>query len=77
VSAQYPALLRTPGAEAEHALLAAVASGGTLIVVHHADIDRTEALAHGFDPDDYVSPADVASVLDDGWQIEVDERRPR
>jgi SAM-dependent methyltransferase len=77
VSAQYPALLRTPGAEAEHALLAAVASGGTLIVVHHADIDRTEALAHGFDPDDYVSPADVAAVLDDGWQIEVDERRPR
>jgi SAM-dependent methyltransferase len=77
VSAQYPALLRTPGADAERALLAAVAPGGTLLVVHHADVDPEHARARGFDPDDYVAPADVAALLGDGWLVEVDERRPR
>jgi SAM-dependent methyltransferase len=77
VSAQYPALLRTPGDDAERALLAAVAPGGTLLVVHHADIDPEEANARGFDPADYVGPADVAALLGDGWRVEVDEKRPR
>jgi SAM-dependent methyltransferase len=77
VSAQYPALLRTPENDAERTLLAAVAPGGTLLVVHHADIDPEHAKARGFDPADYVSPADVGTLLDDGWQVEVDERRPR
>jgi SAM-dependent methyltransferase len=77
VSAQYPALLKTPGDDAERALLAAVAPGGTLLVVHHADIDPEEAKARGFDPADYVSPADVAALLDDGWRVEVDEKRAR
>ena len=77
VSAQYPALLRTPGDDAERALLAAVAPGGTLLVVHHADIDPELAKEHGFDPADYVSPADVAALLDDRWRVEVDQRRPR
>lgn len=77
VSAQYPALLRTPGDDAERALLAAVAPGGTLLVVHHADIDPEEAKARGFDPADYVAPADVAALLDDGWRVEVDEKRSR
>jgi SAM-dependent methyltransferase len=77
VSAQYPALLRTPGDDAERALLAAVAPGGTLLVVHHADIDPEEANARGFDPADYVGPADVAALLDDGWRVEVDEKRSR
>ena len=77
VSAQYPALLRTPGDDAERALLAAVAPGGPLLVVHHADIDPEEAKARGFDPADYVGPADVAALLDDGWRVEVDEKRSR
>jgi SAM-dependent methyltransferase len=77
VSAQYPALLRSPGHDAEHALLAAVAPGGLLLVVHHADIDVEEAKSHGFDPADYVSPTDVAALLDDDWQVRFDERRPR
>ena len=77
VSAQYPALPRTPDDDAERALLAAVAPGGTLLVVHHADIDTEAAKAHGFDPDDYVSPADVATLLDDRWHVEVNERRAR
>ncbi len=74
VSAQYPALLRTPDRAAERALLGAVAAGGTLLVVHHEVLDGA---SHGFDPADYVSPAGVAELLDDDWQVEVDERRPR
>jgi SAM-dependent methyltransferase len=77
VSAQYPALLRTPGNDAERALLTAVAPGGMLLVVHHADIDVEHAKARGFDPADYVSPGDVAAQLDDAWAVSFDERRPR
>ena len=77
VSAQYPALLRTDRHDAETALLAAVAPGGTLLVVHHQIIDAEQTRAHGCDPDDYVSPADVAALLDDSWRIETSETRPR
>jgi SAM-dependent methyltransferase len=77
VSAQYPALLRTDARDAEAALLAAVAPGGTLLVVHHQIVDAEHFKANGCDPDDYVSPADVAALLDDSWRIETDEIRPR
>lgn len=77
VSAHYPALPSTPGADGERALLAAVAPGGTLLVVHHADVDGELAKAHGVDPADYVGHEDVAALLDDGWDVEVDERRAR
>ena len=76
VSAQYPALLRTPDAAAERALLAAVAPGGVLLLVHHAGM-QTHAHDNGFDPADYVWPAMVSALLDDDWQLEVDEQRPR
>ena len=75
VSAQYPVLLRTPGAVAERALVDLVAPGGTLLVVHHAIDHRVHE--GGFDPALYALPADVAALLDDGWRIDVDERRPR
>ncbi len=79
VSAQYPALLRTPDCDAERSLLGAVAPGGHLLVVHHvltnAAIER--AKAHGFDPTDYVSPGDVASLLDERWLVQFDQQRPR
>ncbi len=77
VSAQYPALRHTPNHDAEHRLIAAVAPLGHLVVVHHADVDIEQAKAHGFDPADYVSVGDVASRLDQRWQVTVDERRPR
>ncbi|HEV3268322.1 MAG TPA: class I SAM-dependent methyltransferase [Acidimicrobiales bacterium] len=76
VSAQYPALLRTSDAAAEHALLAAVAPGGVLLVVHHAGMDTQEA-HDGFDPADYVWPPMVAALLDDKWDVELNEQRPR
>jgi SAM-dependent methyltransferase len=79
VSAQYPAVPRTPGHRAELALLDAVAPGGTLLIVHHVPptADESQSHGHAFDPADYVSPATVAALLDRHWQIEVDERRPR
>jgi hypothetical protein len=75
VSAQYPALLRTPDAAAERALLAAVAPGGVLLLVHHAGMDTHQAHQAGFDPADYVWPTMVAALLDEDWQVQVDEQR--
>jgi SAM-dependent methyltransferase len=77
VSAQYPALLRTPGAAAERALLSAVAPGGVLLVVHHAGMEDHPVLDGGDDPADYVWPSMIAALLGDDWQVEVDEERPR
>jgi SAM-dependent methyltransferase len=77
VSAQYPALLRTPDAAAERALLAAVAPGGVLLLVHHAGMETRHSDETGFDPADYVWPSMVAALLDDDWTVEVDEQRPR
>jgi SAM-dependent methyltransferase len=77
VSAQYPALLRTPDAAAERALLAAVAPGGVLLLVHHAGMDTQAASDSGFDPADYVWPSMIADLLDEDWAVEVDEERPR
>ena len=76
VSAQYPVLRKTPGAVAEHVLIDLVAPGGTLLVVHHA-IDPSQVHEGSFDPALYALPADVAALLDSGWQVDVDERRPR
>jgi SAM-dependent methyltransferase len=77
VSAQYPALLRTPDGAAERAMLAAVAPGGVLLLVHHAGMEDRPAEDGDFDPADYVWPSMVAALLDDSWQVEVDEQRPR
>lgn len=77
VSAQYPALLRTPDAAAERALLAAVAPGGVLLLVHHAGMATEAGHDSGFDPADYVWPSTVVELLGDDWVVEVDEQRPR
>jgi SAM-dependent methyltransferase len=77
VSAQYPALLRTPDAAAERALLAAVAPGGVLLVVHHAGMDTHAVRDDGFDPADYVWPPMIAELLTDDWAVEAHGRRPR
>jgi len=70
VSAFYPALMRADGSVID-ILLDAVAEGGTLLVVHHAHVDRARALEHGFDPDDYVRHEDVLAALNPtDWTIE-------
>ncbi|MGF7235485.1 MAG: class I SAM-dependent methyltransferase [Frankia sp.] len=77
VSAQYPALPRTADAAAERALLAAVAPGGVLLLVHHAGMEIRPVHDDGIDPADYVWPSMVAALLDDDWEVELDEQRPR
>jgi len=77
VSVRCPGLLRTPGAAAERALLAAVAPGGVLLLVHHAGMDTRHEHDSEFDPAAYVWPSVGAALLDDDWTVEVDEQRPR
>ncbi|GAB3218735.1 class I SAM-dependent methyltransferase [Mycolicibacterium hippocampi] len=77
VTAHYPALRHSPGRDAQRALLAAVAPGGTLLVVHHADVDVEKAKSYGFDPADYLSHDDVVELLGDDWDVDVERRRPR
>jgi SAM-dependent methyltransferase len=77
VTTHYPAVPRPPGAEAVDALLGAVAPGGTLLVVFHADMDEEQAREHGFDPADYLALDDIRAGLDDAWDVEMDERRAR
>jgi len=77
VSVHYPALRHTPGDDAIHSIIDAVAPGGTLLVVGH-DLDGSDHHRHGgFDPSDYVQPTDVAQHLDAAWTIETQEMRPR
>ena len=76
VTAAYPALPSIPPGASVEALLAAVAPGGTLFVLHH-DLDPDVVAAHGFDPAVYVSHGDVVGRLDERWRVEIDERRPR
>ena len=47
-----------------------------LLVVHHAGMETHEP-QNGFDPADYVWPSMIRALLDDSWQLEVDETRPR
>jgi SAM-dependent methyltransferase len=59
------------------ALLAAVAPGGVLLVVHHAGMDTQAAHDGSFDPADYVWPPMSAALLNDKWETELNEKRPR
>lgn len=78
VIAFYPALLRGDGTIIE-TLLRTVAPSGTLLAVHHVDVDLERAREHGFDPDDYVRHQDLVDALTgrDGWTIEAVEERSR
>ena len=75
VTAFYPTLFTDTAPLA--ALTRLVAPGGSLLVVHHADVDPERARAHGFDPAELLQPADVVAGAPEGWTVEVDERRER
>lgn len=77
VSSQYAAIRRTPSHEAERALIAAVAPGGILLVVHHTFADHLHEGDLDWDPTDFVVPLDVASLLGEGWEVALSERVPR
>jgi SAM-dependent methyltransferase len=76
VSVQYPALRHSADDAAIKAILHAVAPGGRLLLVHHSFADAGHQ-PHGFDPADYLQPADLVGHLDAAWTIEVYETRPR
>lgn len=77
VSAQYFPIAKQTGEAALRGLLAAVAPGGTLLIVGH-DLKGWEHHHElPFDPADYYEPHDIAELLDDTWTIQVDETRPR
>lgn len=93
VTALYPALMRTPDHDAERALLATVATGGTLLFVHHAQFGtqpqgpvpgpgfgQGDGPGHGFTPRDLVGVEDLRSFLVSAghdWRIETHEQRSR
>jgi 2-polyprenyl-3-methyl-5-hydroxy-6-metoxy-1,4-benzoquinol methylase len=58
-------------------LLDLVAPGGTLLFVHHADLDSDEVRSRGLDIADYLMPPDVHAALDDGWDVQFFGERPR
>lgn len=80
VTAMYPALLHTDE-KSVRAMVAAVAPGGTLLVVGH-DLSDWHADHHdhadpNFDPARYYQPGEIAELLDDSWTVLVNETRPR
>jgi thioredoxin reductase/SAM-dependent methyltransferase len=84
VSMQYGAIHRTPDERALHNLLAAVAPGGTLLVVGHDPTPMREPIdvvdqTRMFDPDAYLGIDDIAAALaaSPNWAIDIHETRPR
>jgi SAM-dependent methyltransferase len=77
VSAQYFPLRRRPEHTALRGLLAAVAPGGTLLIVGHDLADLPPLHDQDIDPADFYQPKDVAEFLDDTWAILINETRPR
>lgn len=75
VNAQYFPIQREPDHRTLRGVLAAVAPGGTLLVVGH---DLTDHPPHeDIDPRAFYEPHDVAELLGDEWIVDVDETRPR
>jgi thioredoxin reductase/SAM-dependent methyltransferase len=85
VSLQYGSFKRTPDQRGLHSLLAAVAPGGTLLVVHHdlaplRDPVDVATQTPMYDPEAFVGVDEIAAALtaDPGtWHVEIHETRPR
>jgi thioredoxin reductase/SAM-dependent methyltransferase len=84
VTAHYASIPRTPDDRGIDNILAAVAPGGTLLVVGHDlepmrhPIDVAQQ-SRAFDPDAYVRVDDIAASIADSpdWHIDVHEKRSR
>lgn len=57
--------------------MAAVAVGGTLLVVGHHPSDLATGVARPPMPDLFYLPEEIAALLDEEWTVEVSEARPR
>ena len=77
VSVQYPALRHDSRSDVIRSLLDAVSRGGTILFVGHGPESQECARTQGFEPTDYIEPADVAALFDDDWIVETHETRPR
>jgi thioredoxin reductase/SAM-dependent methyltransferase len=85
VSLQYGSFKRTPDRRGLRHLLAAVAPGGTLLVVHHDLTPLREPVdvatqTRMYDPQAFVGVDEVAAALaadPDTWHVDVHETRPR
>ncbi len=79
VTMSFPALEREPGLAAIDSIADAVRVGGHLLVIGHVhdELARAHAAEHGFDPDQYVSVADVARVVASEFAVEIDEECDR
>ncbi|MPZ82566.1 MAG: methyltransferase domain-containing protein [Actinophytocola sp.] len=77
VAALYFPIPHQPEHTALLRLLAAVASGGTLLVGGH-DLDGHQHHHDAaFDASQYYVPAEIAELLDDSWTVVTNETRPR
>lgn len=76
VSAQYPALKRTPGQDQERLLAGLVAPGGTLLFVHH-DLSAVPRHARPEHSDGLIRPEQVLAALDGDWTVERNGTRER
>lgn len=81
VSAQYFPLLKD-NRRAANGLIEAMAPGGTLLYVGHdfSSFEGHDAEEHGWegpDPREYFMPGEIAELLDDDWEVQVNESRPR
>ena len=77
VTSHYLHLPAEPRAAMLAHLAAAVAPGGTLLVVGHDITDLDTAIPRPGLEDMWWSADDIAATLDDGWTVEVAEARPR
>jgi thioredoxin reductase/SAM-dependent methyltransferase len=85
VSLQYGSFKRTPDQRGLRNLLAAVAPGGTLLVVHHdltplRDAADAATQTRMYDPEAFVGVDEVAAALSadpETWNVEIHETRKR
>lgn len=77
VTAQYMHLPTAPREELFRNLARAVAPGGTLLIVGHHPSDLQSEASRPSLPDLYFTAEDIAEMLDDDWEHQVIEARPR